>query len=66
MKRSMSIKVSKTPKPTGIVACRSVSLRERILRFLFGGKQRVTILIPGDSIDEVAISESGEEGEKRG
>lgn len=66
MKRSMSIKVSKAPRQTGVVTCRSVSLRERLLRFLFGSKQKVTILIPGDSIDEVAISESKGGGEEHG
>ena len=58
MKHNLKISVSKAPQTGGIVTCRNISVRERILRFLFGSKQRVTILIPGDSVDEVAICES--------
>jgi hypothetical protein len=57
MKHSLKISVSKKPQTGGIVTCRNFSVRERILRFLLGGKQRVTIVIPGDSIDELSICE---------
>lgn len=63
MKHSLKISVSKTPQTGGIVTCRNVSVRERLLRFLLGNKQRVTILIPGDSVDEVAICETGKGGD---
>lgn len=62
MKHNLKISVSKAPQTGGVVTCRSVNIRERFLRFLFGSKQRVTILIPGDSVDEVAICESGKGG----
>ena len=55
MRQSLKINVSKAPRPVGAVTCRTYSLRERIMRFLFGGKLRVTILIPGDNVDEVTI-----------
>lgn len=58
MKHNLKISVSKAPQTGGVVACRNVCIRERFLRFLFGSKQRITILIPGDSVDEVAICES--------
>ena len=58
MKHNLKISVSKAPQTGGIITCRNISVRERILRFLFGSKQRVTILIPGDNVDEVAICES--------
>lgn len=58
MKHNLKISVSKAPQTGGVVACRNIWIRERFLRFLFGSKQRITILIPGDSVDEVAICES--------
>ena len=58
MKHNLKISVSKIPKTSGVVTCRNISIRERFLRFMFGSKQRVTILIPGDSVEEVAICET--------
>ena len=67
MKHKLKISVSKEPKTGGIITCRNVSVREKLLRFLFGSKRRVTVLIPGDSIGEIAICESGkgEDGDGR-
>ncbi len=62
MTHRLKISVSKEPQEGGILACRSVTIRERFLRFLFGQKQRLTILVPGDSVDTIAISEVPEEG----
>ena len=61
MKKKLKINVSKSPQTDGIVSCRNMSIREKILTFLFGAKHRLTVLIPGDSVDEVLIS-----GEKEG
>lgn len=58
MKHSLKISVSKTPQSEGIVSCRSVSIREKILNALLGNKKKVTVLIPGDSINEVSICET--------
>ena len=58
MKHSLKIRVSKEPATDGIVTCKSVTIRERLLRFLFGDKRRVTVLIPGDSVGEIAITEN--------
>lgn len=57
MRHTLQINVSKKPKNNGIVACRRVSIRERFLRFLFGDKTKLTVIVPGDSVDEVAIKE---------
>ena len=54
MKHMLKISVSREPQTEGIVSCRNVSIRERILRFLFGDKRRVTVLIPGDNVGEIA------------
>ena len=51
-----ALKISVSNKPVN-VACRRVTVRERLLRFLLGRPVRLTVLVPGDSVDEVAISE---------
>lgn len=62
MKHSLKISVSKNPQTGGIVTCRNVTIRERCLRFLLGDKQKLTILVPGDTVQELAISEVKEGG----
>ena len=57
MRHKLQVSVSKEPKTAGIAAVRKVSVRERILRFLLGEMHRVVVLIPGDKVDEIAISE---------
>ncbi len=63
MKRKLQISISKTPRPAGVVSCRVWNVRERFLRFLFGDKKRITVLIPGDSVDELAICDHREGGQ---
>lgn len=62
MKHKLKISVSKEPQTAGIVTCRNVTVRERLLRFLFGDKRRVTVLIPGENVGEIAICETGKGG----
>ena len=62
MKHNLKISVSKEPQTGGIVTCRNAAVRERILRFFLGDKQRMTILIPGDSVEELAICETAKGG----
>lgn len=62
----LKISVSKEPASGGIVSCRSVSVRERFLRFLLGEKRRLTIIVPGDSVRELAVSEVMEGGNVHG
>lgn len=57
MKHNLSICVSKEPMSSGIVCCDKITVREKILRLLFGKPQRVMVLLPGDSIHELAITE---------
>lgn len=63
MKHSLKISVSKNRQSGGIVSCRNVTVRERIMRLVLGEKQKLTILVPGDSVQEVSICEIGEGGE---
>lgn len=62
MKHNLKISVSKHPQSGGIVTCRNVTIRERFLRFLLGDKQKLTIIVPGDMVQELAISEIKEGG----
>jgi len=62
MDHTLKISVSKKPATGGIVNCRHISVRERFLRFLLGDKQRLTVIVPGDSVRELAISEVKEGG----
>lgn len=57
MSQRLSICMSPTKGDGHITAVRCVSVRERILRFLLGGKEKLTIIVPGDSIEELAIHE---------
>ena len=61
MKHTLKISVTKEPKNDGIAAVRQVSVRERLFRFLFGEKTKLTVIVPGDSVEEVAITEVGKE-----
>lgn len=57
MRHKLKIKVSKERSNGGVLACRQVTVREKLLRFLLGNPVKLTVLVPGDSVDEVAIKE---------
>ena len=57
MTHAMKIRVSRAKLNGGLMTCRTVTIRERLLRFLLGTPTKLTIIVPGDSIDEVGISE---------
>jgi len=59
MGHTLKVGVSKEPPNGGIVSCRKVNIRERVLRYLLGEKQRLTILVPGDSVKSLSIVEEG-------
>ena len=61
MEHALKISVSNRPVYGGIVACRHVSVREKLLRWLLGNKTKLTIIVPGDSVSELAICELGKE-----
>lgn len=62
MKHSLHISVSEKPQKNGTVSYKSITLRERFVRFLFGNKQKITILVLGDEIEELAITKIKEGG----
>lgn len=57
MKHNLKISIARGPDSGGIVRCRTVSLRERVLRRLFGDMRRVTIIVPGDSVEALLVQE---------
>lgn len=63
MRHNLKISISKKPKDEGVVNCRNVTLRERLLRFFLGDKKRLTVIIPGDTVSELAIAEIKEGGQ---
>lgn len=57
MKHNLKISVSKEPQNGGIIAYRRLSLREKLLTLLLGPKQDVMVLVPGNSVQTIAITE---------
>jgi len=62
MKHNLTISVSKDPRKGGIVQCKKISIREKLLTKLLGRKQKIMILIPGNSVSTVSITEVQEGG----
>ena len=62
MRHNLKISVSKEPQSGGIVQCRNVSLREKLLTRLLGRREKVMILVPGNSVESVYIIEVPEGG----
>lgn len=61
---NLKISVSRKPLNGGLVAYRRVTVREKLLRFLFGNPVRLTVIVPGNSIESVSIERIQEGGEK--
>lgn len=64
MKHTLTISVSKKPRADSIVNFRSISIRERFLCLLFGIPCKMTILVPGDSVEKLSICEVNKEGRR--
>ena len=62
MKHKLKISVSDKPQNGGVVACRKISLRKRILDKLLGSVQEVTVIVPGKTVESISISEIAEGG----
>lgn len=57
MKHNLKISLAPVPDTGGIVRCKTVSLRERVLRRLLGEARRVTIIVPGGSVEALSVQE---------
>ena len=60
MKYTLKISIAQDPGD-GIVSCRHITIREKLLRMLFGEKRRLTVIIPGNSVKALSIEEEGGE-----
>ena len=58
MTQRMSIGVASQADATVTAVISYVSIRERLLRFLLGRKEKITIIVPSDSVKELTIHES--------
>jgi hypothetical protein len=63
MKHNLCISVSKKPENGGIVRCQRRTIRERLLRCLLGEKRSVTVIVPGDTVECVSITELSDGGD---
>ncbi|HEM4119382.1 hypothetical protein HO476_06970 [Streptococcus suis] len=60
MKHQLQVSVSKKPTSDSFVKFKRITIRERIVRFLFGKRQDMMIMIPNDRISEVIINKKGD------
>ena len=57
MRHNLNIRVSDKPRNGGVVACRTVSIREKLFTLLLGPKQKVMVVVPGNTVESIAITE---------
>lgn len=62
MKHTLQIRFSRAPYTDGVAAVRRMSVREKLLRLILGSKTSLAVIVPGDSIEELAIREVPEGG----
>ena len=62
MRHSIEVSVSK-PDDGGVVCCRRIGIRERLMKLLFGEMRRMWVIIPDITVDALRISELPEGGE---
>ena len=55
MRHNVNLTLGNQNKREQLINLRTISLRERLTRFLLGDKHKYTIVVPGDSIDQVTI-----------
>lgn len=60
MKHNLEISLGREPDSGGIVRCKTVSMRERVLRCLFGDTRRITVIVPGGSVRALSVQEMPE------
>ena len=59
MNGNLKITITKTPPADSIINMKPVCLREKVLRWLFGVEQKILVLAPADSVEEVEIVKGG-------
>lgn len=64
MRHNVEVSVTRQGGGGGLVRCNRVSIRERLMRLLFGEMRRMWIIIPDKTVDELRILEVPEGGEE--
>lgn len=62
MKHNLKISVSREPKTGGLVSCKTITVREKLISRLLGNEQKVMVLIPGNSVSTVSITDISDGG----
>lgn len=58
MEQKYKVSVKKSmPEDPDIIGTQTITIRERVLRFLFGNKHRFMVLVPGGSVESLDITE---------
>lgn len=63
MTHSIKVAIGKSPPTDGIVSCRRVRLREKLLERILGPMRDVVVLVSGKTVDSITVSEAPEGGE---
>lgn len=58
MKHSLNIRLSKSQKGNNVLRRKNVLIREKLLTLILGRLQEVTIIVPGNTVYKIAISEN--------
>lgn len=58
---TLHVRLSNKASPKDAVSFKKVSVREKLLTFLLGKKQKLTILVPGDEIEKLMIVKENKE-----
>lgn len=56
---NVKISISRKPQAGGIIYMKQVCLRERVMRWLFGVRQKILVLAPADEVEQVEIVKGG-------
>lgn len=54
-----NVKIRVAKQPAGALACKEITLRERVLRFFLGKPHGVMVFVPEDSLKEVVLVSDG-------
>lgn len=64
MKQKLAIRVGKQLADSRSLAIKNITMRERLLRLILGKSVGISIIVPGDKVNDVEISRIG--GQRHG
>lgn len=65
MANKISISVAEHPHQDGVINMRQVTIRERLLRFLFGNPHHLMVITPSKDVQQLQINEVKEDSDER-